>query len=753
MKKILILLTVFPSILLLGLCSQVSDNETIVINKSNSPFIITEDLIVPKNSQLIIEKGAEIILSDSVNIFIYGKLSMNGTKKNPIIIKSNNDTVSWGRIIIKSEKNANIEYVNFINGAITSYNSGVYLSNSKFEFIHTRKIDGYPIVYFINSKTAILNCIISNKIDKYVGEGINCIGGNVECVNNTIKNVPDAIEVTRVTKSKIAGNTIQNCFDDAIDLNASHDVDVCNNLITNTEDKGISVGGDQSFNDSVKFGKSFNINIKNNFIYRVKIGVSVSDSSQIKLESNNICNSKIGIKLHQKNKFYGGAFAELNNNILFQNEKDLIVENSQIINTNTLSSYETELSLDTNEFYIFSKNKLDNSSFFRLNKIDSTKILSENNLPKMFINTFPKIIHTDEKTEANFQVFDNKTKLNSDQITIKIRGSSSVEFPKKSYEFETSKLQSILNLPDENDWVLYGPSIDKTLLRNAFAYSVGQKLNIKSPQFKFLNLYVNGENYGLYLLIQKIKLSKEFLNIEELLETDVEKSKISGGYIFKIDKGTGANNWQNLCVSEKNELANYYIHYPKPKNLNQIQKEYITNYIKNFESKISKNPIDINSIDVESFVDYIIVNELMKNFDAYRASLYFHKFRNSENVFLGPIWDFDISSGLALYNEFNTHEGFVFEIKNDFRKYIPLWWYNLISDEQFSNLIKHRWFELRKNDLSDIQLSNLFVDLDSQIKIFSNEKESKNLQLWILNRAKWLDKNIETIDKKALIYR
>ncbi|OFX53016.1 MAG: hypothetical protein A2046_11785 [Bacteroidetes bacterium GWA2_30_7] len=759
MKHIFLQITNFFLILLFCRCNQNINDNIIIINKLNSPFAISEDLIIPKSSNLVIEKGAVIIISDSVNIKIYGKLTINGTKKNPVIIKTENDTISWGRIIINSTEKSTIKYTNFINGALTAYNSNFYISNSNFEFRHNRKFDGWPIIYLINSKSIVNNISVINKIDKYVGEGINCIGGSVECLNNTIDNMPDAIEVTRVSKSKIAGNLIQNCYDDAIDINASFDVDIYNNLITHTEDNGISIGGDQSFNDSVKFGKSFNINIIQNIIYKVKTGISVTDSSQVYIESNNICSCNVGIKLFQKNNLFGGAFTEITNNVLLKNNNDYITENSEINEINTLSDFKTqnneknELILDTNNFFIKSSKISKDKTFYRFNKIDTNSIISVNNLPQMFINTFPKVINYDEKIDAIFQVYDNKLKTNSGKITIKIRGSSSVDYPKKSYELETEKKQCIINLPEETDWVLYAPSIDKSLLRNALAYSLGQKMSIKSPKFRFLNLYVNDENYGLYLLIQKIKCSEGFVNIEELSEIDSCKPAISGGYIFKIDKGTGANNWISLCNSDSNHLVNYYIHYPKPNSINESQKKYIIQYIKKFESKISKMPLDHNVIDSQSFISYILVNELMKNFDSYRASVYFYKNRNSDKLFIGPIWDFDISSGLALYEEFNTHTGFVFEINDDYRKYIPLWWYNLISDEFFSIKLKEKWFELRKHELSDTQLINLINNLNSQIKNYSIEKETNRLKDWILKRALWIDENIELINIKASAYK
>ena len=307
-------------------------------------------------------------------------------------------------------------------------------------------------------------------------------------------------------------------------------------------------------------------------------------------------------------------------------------------------------------------------------------------------------------------------------------------------------------MPKNKDWVLYGPWYDKSLLRNAITYSIGNKLSIKSPKYKFTNLYINGEDKGLYLISQKIKRNKNFVNIKKLTRKDSISSKISGGYIFKIDKGTGANNWVSLCSSKNNDLAKYYLHYPKPKNANKSQKEYLKNYINNFESSLTKIPVDLSIIDTASFIDYVIITELMKNFDGYRASLYFYKNRESNKLFIGPIWDFNISSGKTLTEEFNKPTGFVFEINKEYRKYIPNWWYNLLSDENFSKVLVKRWNYLRQNKLSDKEIIILLNNLTNEVKYYSNNEEIEYLEKWVTNRIAWLDKNISSIDQKSKTY-
>ena len=99
------------------------------------------------------------------------------------------------------------------------------------------------------------------------------------------------------------------------------------------------------------------------------------------------------------------------------------------------------------------------------------------------------------------------------QISIEMRGSSSQQiFPKKSYSLETQTSTgennniSILGLPDENDWVLYAPYSDKTLLRNSLSYEISRKMGYYAPRTKYCEVFINSEYMGIYLLTEKIKI-------------------------------------------------------------------------------------------------------------------------------------------------------------------------------------------------------------------------------------------------------
>ena len=727
-RNILIIIITISSI---NVSSQII-KDTILITRSNSPFLVLNDYYISDTTILYIEKGSVLIISDSVNIIVFGKLIVEGSKKNKIVFKSTNESTSWGRIIGRPNSKIRIRNANIINGAISAESSNIYIANSNFSYYDDRKFDGKALFLIKYSQSFIVNNNFRNYTDKWIGEGLNFVGGRAECINNSIKGIPDAVEFTKLENSLIQANTISFSGDDGIDVNASNNIIIRNNLIKNIDDKAITIGGDQSFIKSKPYLASKNIFISNNIINTSGIGVSVTDSSFVELKGNTIYRNDTGIKLYEKNKNIGAGFLSLDSNCIWNNETDIITNDSSRIT------------------YKGNMNIIDSSDCNII--LDSSTIINNSELPTVFINTYSKVIIDDERIDGEFVVFKDSLKINSGQLTIEIRGASSVEFPKKSYGISI-KEQSLLGLPKEKDWVLYGPWYDKSALRNAVVYSLGDSLSIKSPKYKFVNLIVNGNEKGLYLLIQKIKRDTGFVDVEKNRANDNSASSINGGYIFKNDKGAGANHYKSLCLSLNSKYVPYYLHYPKPKNVNKLQQEYIIDYISKFEKALVMEPCNLNYIDTNSFVDYVIITELMKNIDGYRASVYFYKYRFIDKVFLGPIWDFNMCAGNTENTDIDNMENFVFEISEGYRKYIPVWWYSLLSDEIFANLIENRWNYLRLNSLSDKNINSLISNLSNEIDQYGNQYEIERLRYWLHKRTQWLDDNIHLVNERSKDYK
>jgi hypothetical protein len=332
-------------------------------------------------------------------------------------------------------------------------------------------------------------------------------------------------------------------------------------------------------------------------------------------------------------------------------------------------------------------------------------------------------------------------------IAIEIRGSSSLMFPKKSYGFETRDAAwldmnvSLLGMPEEEDWILYAPYTDKTLIRNVLTFTIDASLGHYTPRCRFVELLINGQYQGIYVLMEKIKRNKNRVNIAKLKTTDVAGEDLTGGYIIKIDKvaGSGGEGFYSAFANFNGSHILYQYEYPKPSEIQQVQKSYIQNYMFLFEKSIYNKDFSTSTgyrsyIELNSFVDYMIINEVAKNVDSYRISTFFYKDKNGK-LNIGPIWDFDLAYGNAnyYYQWFETGLQVDATLGAD-NWQIPFWWSGLRKDPFFNKRIVERWDSLRKRELST---DRIFYVIDSLTTLVSDAR-IRNFQKWnVINQWVW----------------
>ena len=382
----------------------------------------------------------------------------------------------------------------------------------------------------------------------------------------------------------------------------------------------------------------------------------------------------------------------------------------------------------------------------------------DSNLPVILINTRGLTILNDTKITARMSVINNPTGINNmndttfefnGYIGIEERGSSSLMFDKKSFNVETrtntgTNLNvSLIGLPEENDWVLYAPYSDKSLMRNVLAYQMGNLTGRWSPHTRYCELYINNEYRGVYVLIEKIKRDNNRVNLATIKPVDISGDELTGGYILKIDRpDPGA--WISPYKA-RNDIQNVPISYvdPKYEDLGTQQRNYIKDYITNFEIALRsvnyKDPIKGYRpfVNLGSFVDYYIINEISRNLDGYRLSTFFYKDKDSKGgkLTMGPFWDYDISLGNANFFNAGSTNGWVVDGLGNGDEYgIPFWWDKLRLDPNFNSQLKIRWNELRSNKFSNINLNSI---IDSCSNKLNSSQQRNFLKFNILNTFIW----------------
>lgn len=418
----------------------------------------------------------------------------------------------------------------------------------------------------------------------------------------------------------------------------------------------------------------------------------------------------------------------------------------------------------------------------------------EEGLAMFNINTGGREIIDDPKINATLLIEKGSKSLFSGPIGIELRGASSLWFDKKQYGFETwddsgNDLDvSLLDYPEEEDWILNGPYVDKSLMRNKFVYDLSNSMGRYASRAEFVEMKLNGIHKGVYVFLEKIKRDQGRVDISKLKDIDISGEELTGGYIMKIDKGhNGGMNYDSNMSFESNysplhddsglPIRFQYV-YPKPDEIQNEQRIYIQEYIDSFESSLASNNFqDPNQgyrayADVDSFIDFFILNELGNNVDGFRLSTYFHKPKNGKLI-MGPIWDFNFAFGNADYcsgGETNVWAYRFNERCGGDGWSIPFWWERLMQDPYFVEKLKSRWNLLRggilANNSLETQIEEYYTTLSANNAINRNftiwdildiylwpnnyvggsyNNEFNYFKTWVVDRANWMDNAINSL--------
>jgi len=418
---------------------------------------------------------------------------------------------------------------------------------------------------------------------------------------------------------------------------------------------------------------------------------------------------------------------------------------------------------------------------------------SSTNLPLIKIYTNGQTILNEPKITADMGIINNGPGIRNyvsdpfndyyGKIGIELRGQSSLSFPQKCYGFETrdsagnSVNVSLLGLPPENDWILYGPYTDKSLLRNVLTYKIANELGWYASRTVFCELLIDDDYKGIYVLMEKIKRDVNRVNIANLTPADSAGDALTGGYIIKVDKGNDGGWTSPYPPVQPNPGSNtIYIQYVFPKDFEITipQQNYIQSYVDSMEDALA-SPAFANPAtgyrkytDVASFIDYFLINEISKNVDGYRLSTYFYKQRNSlgGKIHMGPVWDYNLAWHNADYcDAFNT-SGWALDITNFCPTDVPTWFGRMMQDTAYNNQMRCRYNQLRT---TVFDTSYLFTYIDS-MAVYLDEAQQRhyttwpilgayvwpnpspipntfqgeidNLKLWISQRLIWMDSHV-----------
>ena len=312
-------------------------------------------------------------------------------------------------------------------------------------------------------------------------------------------------------------------------------------------------------------------------------------------------------------------------------------------------------------------------------------------LPVMWIETEGRkdITSKDEYLRASFKlVEDVNTRaagdITEDSVSIKGRGNSTWGMAKKPYALKFDNKISLLGEPKDKSWVLLANYTDKTMLRNHMAFYLGKISNLDyTPRSHFVELMLNGRYNGTYQLCEKLKISINRVNVGD------------DGFLLEIDAKAGADD----IIFSTNRLS-------QPVNIkdSDVKEDdgnylFIKNYVINAENTLFSDKFkDIEDgwqkyMDINSFVDWYLINEISKNNDACLYTSCYMNLKRGGKLKMGPLWDFDIAFGNIDYHGAYLIDGFW--VKK------ATWYSRLFEDPAFVAKVKERfsYFYSKQDDI------------------------------------------------------
>ena len=406
---------------------------------------------------------------------------------------------------------------------------------------------------------------------------------------------------------------------------------------------------------------------------------------------------------------------------------------------------------------------------------------SDSNLPIIVINTCGNTIDNENPVRSRMKIIfheDGRRNFLSDtsdiqtlnyngDIEIKIRGNTSQYPPKKPYAIHTihaaneNNNVSLLGLPPENDWVLNNIAFDPSYIRDFISYGLSGKMGNYAPRCRFCEVVIDDHYMGLYLFTEKMKASKNRIDIEK--KTGNPQDCTVCGYIIKADRDINITSWFDYPYHTYNcDSIMYSITYPKIEHIRPNEIEYIQDYYNIFTESVhnQNNAIDVgfpSLIDIQSFVDFMLVGEFSSNVDIYQLSTFFHK-ETKGKLCAGPVWDFNLTFGNDIQTNRSRYNVWQFyNYTNEGAKF----WKDLFDNPTYRCHLSKRWHELTA-DGQPLNYESVCTFIDEAQSIIAeavprdcerwqttNHQASNidSLKNWIQKRIEWMNNNIGSCEQ------
>lgn len=377
-------------------------------------------------------------------------------------------------------------------------------------------------------------------------------------------------------------------------------------------------------------------------------------------------------------------------------------------------------------------------------------ITGYNGIPRFEITTKDAITSKTEYVGADIKI-SNSPIDGTFNIMGKIKGRGNwtwATYPKKPYKIKLNAKLSLLGFPANKDWVLLAEYCDRSLLRTAYMSEVSKALKMPfTIHYKHVELFLNGEYLGVYLLTDQVEKGKDRVDIGD------------DGFIIENDRY-----WEEEPLHFKTDLMGVYytFKYPKPSSAKIVENdtnfEFIKSFFNGLEDRLLKGEELHTIIDYDTFAKWYICNELLGNMD---TNIYYVLPCKGGKLQMFPVWDAEWSLGLSVLtidektwlndSSFIDPEMHIWDLK----LYFPF----IMKDDGFIECLKHNWMLYRSacydvnalmsqmaNGIDYAQKSNFarwpIMGKKVSVELFvanTYEEELAYIQEYYNKRFAWLD--------------
>lgn len=292
---------------------------------------------------------------------------------------------------------------------------------------------------------------------------------------------------------------------------------------------------------------------------------------------------------------------------------------------------------------------------------------------------------------------------------IKGRGNSTWVAPKKPYVVKLNNKAEVMGYPIENSFVLLANYLDTTMIKNDVAMYMGRcmsKLDY-TPKLTFVRLTINDHYLGIYQFCEKIKLSESRVTIKDGFLLEVDGKAREDELLFNTEYLKNPINIKSPAISKGDANYQYVYDY-----FCEMERVLYSDYFLNKTDGYKKY------MDIDSFVEWYLINEIAKNNDAQFYTSCFMTLQKGGKLKMGPLWDFDVAFGGYPFDKdalANNPQGF--HIKNEG------YYQRLFQDPEFVAMVKNRY-----NDYYDHK-EIIFQRIEQSYELLKDEIYGEN-QLW-----------------------